>query len=680
MGSGGATGGREARRGGGATGGGGATRTAGSGAGEGGAGAEAPIRGVSLVQYAAVKAAVAEGFALEEVLAVEGLKPRAFAAADLGWKQRVVAAPEVLAAYEVALAEAEDWLERPVEPLGDEVEAWASFLGSLGGAAGGPGGAELLAAHGLGLNDVSRLRRRWARRTEKDAMLGERLGELRARPGALGSLRVGPRVLRASRVVGGRPSEEGRAGAPGAMGAAGAASVEEALGLGLAEYAALCVELEALPGQRERVLRRHRVENEAAKAALDARWQAAFARDPTLATDCARLRAHHERRVAALVARAQEAEAGRAEAGRAEAGRAEGGAGEGGSGTMPGGRAFGAPALERGPGRGSRFVAPVALQVTAPLVDVPRGAALPFAKVEGEVVTAKAAAPKVLRAAESLTGTTPSLDIPRGPALPFAEAGTPAKTAGVHGALAQTAPTLDVPRGPALPFIREAAGPVSASASAVSRPAPGSTVPPSSSSSLSSSSSSAGLPSAAPTVRPAPRSALAETSLQVAIPRGLLEKAALPFRPGVGESGASAVPMPDQERKQVKEASGATPTPAAAQESKRGQEARPPVSAPTPSAGQEGRRVEGAPPLREPVEKVLSLAHYAALCVELAVTPEVRAAIFERYGLGDPAKRAAVDAAWKERLRSNPAEYGQWQEMYGRWYELRRQQGQQRKP
>jgi hypothetical protein len=54
--------------------------------------------GVSLAQVAAVTAAVTEGFPLADVLAVEGLKPRVFARADLAWKQRLVAEPELLAA------------------------------------------------------------------------------------------------------------------------------------------------------------------------------------------------------------------------------------------------------------------------------------------------------------------------------------------------------------------------------------------------------------------------------------------------------------------------------------------------------------------------------------------------------------------------------------------------------
>ncbi|MGK3976641.1 hypothetical protein WMF38_33675 [Sorangium sp. So ce118] len=160
------------------------------------AGAQEASEGVSLAQYAAVRAAVSEGFPLADVLAVEGLRPRAFARADLHWKQRLAAEPELLAEFEEELARAEDWLDRPIEPLADDAAAWASFLAAFGAH---PAPFELLQEQRVGMNDIARLRRRWARRAEEDAELGELLAELRARPGELGPLRVGPQVLRPSR-------------------------------------------------------------------------------------------------------------------------------------------------------------------------------------------------------------------------------------------------------------------------------------------------------------------------------------------------------------------------------------------------------------------------------------------------------------------------------------------------
>ena len=70
-------------------------------------------------------------------------------------------------------------------------------------------------------------------------------------------------------------------------------------------------------------------------------------------------------------------------------------------------------------------------------------------------------------------------------------------------------------------------------------------------------------------------------------------------------------------------------------------------------------------PFQKPDE--LPLQAYAALCAELAVFPDTAEATFARYGLGDPAKRAAVDAAWKERLRRDDAEYAVWRDLYRRY-------------
>lgn len=71
----------------------------------------------------------------------------------------------------------------------------------------------------------------------------------------------------------------------------------------------------------------------------------------------------------------------------------------------------------------------------------------------------------------------------------------------------------------------------------------------------------------------------------------------------------------------------------------------------------------------KPTSEALSLGQYASLCAELDVNPSLAEAIFQRYGLGDREKRAAVDAAWKERLRRSPMEYRTWQEMYRHYHD-----------
>lgn len=409
------------------------------------------VAGLSLAHYAAVRAAVAEGFPLAEVLAVEGLRPRSFARADLAWKQRLASDAGVLAAYEAELAQAEDWLDRTVDPLAEDAAAWAGFLGAF---AQHPQPFELLQSKDLGMNDISRLRRRWIRRAEGDARLAERLAKLCEKPPPLAAIRVAARVLRPSRMAIARPPEKERA----PLG-----PIEEPE-LGLVEYAALCAELAAMPEQRARALRRHGVDDEEAFAKIERQWRLKMEREPQWKKDFERLRAHHGRRVEALLKRAQDAPA------------------------------VAEPAAEPAARRWWMAPKPLvpALMETAPSRDAPPGLALPF--VAGSSALARASP----EAAASAKAPSP--------------------------ALGETAPSRDVPPGLALPF-----------------------------------------------VAPAP-----------------------------------------------------------------------------------------------PLEEVLSLDRYAALCVELSVHPEEAEAIFERYGLGSAEKRAAIDEAWMDRLHGDPEEYEAWQELYRR--------------
>jgi hypothetical protein len=93
-----------------------------------------PPAALSLVQYAAVVAALAEGFPLEEVLAVEGLRHADWPLASMTWRARLVeeAAKKngggLFAQYTQELAAAEDRLGRSVTPLGEDLDAWLAFL------------------------------------------------------------------------------------------------------------------------------------------------------------------------------------------------------------------------------------------------------------------------------------------------------------------------------------------------------------------------------------------------------------------------------------------------------------------------------------------------------------------------------------------------------------------------
>ncbi|WP_437601945.1 hypothetical protein WMF28_10045 [Sorangium sp. So ce590] len=572
--------------------------------------------GISLAQYAAVRAAVAEGFPLADVLAVEGLAPRTFARADLAWKQRLAAELELLAAYEQELAHAEDWLDRQVEPLAEDPTAWASFLAAFGAH---PAPFDLLQENDLGMNDVARLRRRWARCAAEDAKVGELLEELHAKPGKLGPLRIAPRVLRPSRVA------EARGPAKGPADEHSAAVPLGEPGLGLAEYAALCAELDALPEQRERVLRRRGLVDEEMRAALNGRWQAALERDAALAKDFERLQAHHARRLEMLLARAREA--GNVERSPASVAAS----------SAPAALSSGAIAGPR-----ASIVSPAALQGTGPLLDVPRGAVVPFVPMHAELVTGKAE-PKPPRAAESLTGTAPLPDIPRGPALPFPQSGAAKVVKRPPPAIAETAPLSDIPRGPALPFTAGASGTPVPSTPTARPQQPRAPREVAETSPLQTPPHGPVIPFAAmdPTRRagalaaskPAPPAAadLRETSLNLAIPPELLTQTA---------------------------STPATVTGAASQTF-----AASPLFRPSSTAGD-----GSTAPLPESPDMILPLTQYAALCAELALSPATADEIFRRYGLGSGEMRSAVDAAWKERLLGDPAEYSRWQDMVQRYY------------
>jgi len=164
---------------------------------------EATIQGVSLARYAAVKAATAEGFALADVLAVEGLGASAWKEADTGWKLKLTSEPAVASSYQGELAAAEDWLFRRVAPLEDNPEAWVAFLHAFTQST---EPFALLEANQLGLNDISRLARRWALRIEQEPALEKKLAKLSQAPGTLPRVEVEPAKLRSSPLAEAVPS------------------------------------------------------------------------------------------------------------------------------------------------------------------------------------------------------------------------------------------------------------------------------------------------------------------------------------------------------------------------------------------------------------------------------------------------------------------------------------------
>jgi hypothetical protein len=154
--------------------------------------------GVSLAKYAAVNAALTEGFPLPDILAVEGLSAPAWKEADVALKVELTRDPATLASYAAELAAAEDWLSRRVTPLEDDPNAWVAFLHAFSTS---PEPFELLETNGLGMNDISRLRRRWERRVAQENGLEKELAKLAREPGELPPIQVEPAVLRRSRAA-----------------------------------------------------------------------------------------------------------------------------------------------------------------------------------------------------------------------------------------------------------------------------------------------------------------------------------------------------------------------------------------------------------------------------------------------------------------------------------------------
>ncbi len=365
---------------------------------------------LTVEQYAGISAAIADGYPLDDVLANEGLAPKAWPGADIAWKQKLVADPATFESYRTRLGEAEDWLGRKVTPLDDDLAAWLGFLGAYAVHA---APFDLLGGLGLGMNDLGRLQRRWSKRLAEDQELAKQAVDLaKTKPSAV------PRVSAAKGVL--TPFPWSKKGAPGK---------------------AAPPEVKAEAAQRSAGDRPPRQAPAPAPA---------FAAHPDLLPAPARV-------VAAIAPKADALAGKRAPSKLAETALAvdvpRGPSLPFTKGIAPKEIAEGAPD-EPKPKRSS-------LGETALAVDVPRGSALPF-----PAETKAIPEPPAPRAVPSpLAGTALAVDVPRAPALPFdldpSVRPAPAiATPAPHGPKVQRAPAnlggtalaVDVPCGPALPF------------------------------------------------------------------------------------------------------------------------------------------------------------------------------------------------------------------------------------
>lgn len=153
---------------------------------------------VPLAMYAAVVAALGEGYALSVVLEHEGLSQDAWEAAEERWVERLGSSAEgdlsLFDALDRALAAGRARFARSVDPLDNDLDQFLAFKRHLA-AAEKP--IVMLAEHGLFLGDWVRLQERWAERLAADSALraeaATRLSGSKAPP--LPLVRPGPRAL-----------------------------------------------------------------------------------------------------------------------------------------------------------------------------------------------------------------------------------------------------------------------------------------------------------------------------------------------------------------------------------------------------------------------------------------------------------------------------------------------------
>lgn len=146
-------------------------------------------------------------------------------------------------------------------------------------------------------------------------------------------------------------------------------------------------------------------------------------------------------------------------------------------------------------------------------------------------------------------------------------------------------------------------------------------------------------------------------------------QSALPFTPASTRAertpGPSAPDPPTQPDMEGTAPAGPSPLRAALPFKKAEAVERPPPVPPASKPGHSEARPEGA--LTGAAARI-TLAHHASLTAEIAVAPGNAAAVYQRYGIAAPAEAQALDRAWRERLRLNPAEQQEWQRLYATYY------------
>jgi len=363
-----------------------------------------------------VKAALAEGFPLDDALEIEGIDSAGWSTADPLWKVRLVDDPAAFATYEAELADAEDWLDRSVTPLREELGAWLAFLDVY---AAHPRPSELLKSSLLGVNDLSRLGRSWSRRAKEDAEIPRRIADMRKGPlPPLPALVIQPPVLRRAR--GSASPGAGATATPTEAASRVIVPTDTSMAPGnlrLYSYVAIKARLAESPGEEARVLAEMGITG---FAATDAGWKAVLQSDAVVARDYRRLLDGHRARLHGA-AKSTTADGAGGSAPRSSVSASLG---------APFPFAQAAPAAPPStPVSSPATNAPAALSGTSMSFVMPKGPALPFAPTTppsppaptlGTAASLPAPAPRVNRAPAALSGTSVGFVAARGPVLPFA--------------------------------------------------------------------------------------------------------------------------------------------------------------------------------------------------------------------------------------------------------------------
>ena len=147
---------------------------------------------VSLSKFAAVRAALSDGFSVSESLEASSVSEGSWRESLAHYNGTLLSDDEELAAFEVAFEDAQDNLARDVDPLSDDLSSWVGF----GLKAEDVGFQAVCEEYGLTAGDIGRLSRQWRKRLDDDEALADEARAMREEqpaPSAPPSVTIGER-------------------------------------------------------------------------------------------------------------------------------------------------------------------------------------------------------------------------------------------------------------------------------------------------------------------------------------------------------------------------------------------------------------------------------------------------------------------------------------------------------